>query len=255
MSIDTETRGRILLITLNRPEAMNALDADHAEALERAIVGFQEEPDLWVAIITGTGRAFSAGMDLVRSAPRTLLEAREGAVPRPNLLQRLQVDKPLIAAVNGYCMAAGFGLALLCDVRIASEKAIFRATGAGRGILAGGTQAVRLPRLVGLGRALEMLLWSRNVDAHQAERFGLVSCVVPENELLPTAWRWAEESCQLAPLAVQAAKEVAVRGIDMSLTEAFRLENEVAGRVRRTADAEEGITAFREKRPPRFQGR
>ncbi len=263
MSVMFETSERIAILTICRPLAMNALDAETLALLNKAWIDFRDNPDLWVAIITGAGgKAFCAGADIRGLAKYfsslTAIQRKAKADTEPGLggiTRNLDIWKPVIAAVNGYCLAGGLELALACDMRIASETATFGFTEVTRGIIpgAGGTQ--RLPRLIPLGKSLEMILTGDGIDAREAYRIGLVNKVVPPEQLLPEAMKLAERICRNAPLAVRAAKEAVYRGMDLPLSEGLRLEQFLAEPVCQSEDAKEGPRAFFDKRPPVFTGK
>jgi len=258
-----EQRERIAVITINRPDAMNSLDGETLDQLNKAWLDFRDDPDLWVAIVTGAGdKAFCAGGDL-KSLGRyyssmTPIQRREKAEKEPGvggITRNLDIWKPIIAAINGHCLAGGLEIALACDIRIAADNATFGLTEVSRGIIpgAGGTQ--RLPRLISTTKSLEMILTADRIDAQEALQIGMVSRVVPLKEVLNEALKTAEKICRNAPLAVRAAKEAIYRGLDMPLAEGLRLEQFLAEPVRQSEDAKEGPRAFVEKRDPNFQGR
>lgn len=263
MPVDFERRGQIALITLNRPEKLNALDSDMMFRLGEIWAEFRDDDGLRVAVITGAGeRSFCSGRDLAAGAPGSreyYLEAKERGEELPLVGSEFQPEgvwKPIIAAINGHCLAAGFALALSCDLRIASENASIGTSAVKRGLLAGGGQVQRLARYVPFGRALEMLLFSDAIDARTALEIGLVNKVVPLPDLLPTALSWAERLCENAPLALQATKEAAYRGVfDMTFEESMRLESEFYNKMLETEDVVEGARAWAEKRRPDFKGR
>ncbi len=262
MPVTFETEGRIAILTINRPLAMNALDRETLAALNNAWIDFRDNPELWVAVITGAGiKAFSSGADIKSLAhyynSTTAIQQKAKADREPGLggiTRNLEIWKPIIAAINGYCLSAGLEIALACDIRIASETATFGLTEVTRGIIpgAGGTQ--RLPRLISLGKSLEMILTGEMIDAQEAYRIGLVDKVVPPDQLLPEATNLAERICRNAPLAVQAAKEAVYRGMELPLSEGLRLEEFLGEPVRQSEDAKEGPKAFFEKRSPVFKG-
>ncbi len=252
-----EQKERVVVITLNRPEAMNAVDQETHAALIEAWTRFRGDDSAWVAILTGVGeKAFSAGADL-----KKLIPARAGGPARHNELglggitRGLEVWKPMIAAINGHCLAGGLELALACDLRLASPNATFGLTEVRWAIMpgAGGTQ--RLPRAVPLAKAMEMILMAEPISAEEAFRIGLVNKVVPLPQLMPTAMEWAQTLCERGPLAVRAAKEAAIRGLSLPLGDGLRLEAFLSGALRGTEDAIEGPKAFAEKRKPRFKAR
>ena len=263
MSILLEKRGHISIFTLNRPEVKNALDIDASCLLAQHFIAFRDDPDSWVAIITGAGtESFCAGGDLTKIgdyyASMTPLERRRPGEIEPGLggiTRNLPIWKPIIAAINGYCLAGGLEIALACDLRIAEEHAQFGLTEVKWGIIpgAGGTQ--RLPRLIGMDRALELMMTARRMPAEEALRCGLVTRLVPTGQALDAAIALAEQICENAPLAVRAAKEAALRGMDMSLDEGLRLEQFLAEPLRQSEDAREGPRAFANKEKPRFKGR
>jgi len=263
MPITYEKKGRIATITINRPEAMNAIDRETSRELIEAWTNFRDDSALWVAILTGAGeKAFSSGADLRFAAEfyknMTPFQRRQASENLPGLggiTRHIEIMKPIIAAINGYCFAGGLEMALACDFRLASENAVFGLLEVTRGIIpgAGGTQ--RLPRIIPLPKALEMILVGRRINAQEALRIGLVNEVFLLPELMPAAYRLAEELCQNAPLALQAAKEAVLRGLDMPLGEGLRLEQFLAEPVRNSIDAHEGVQAFLEKRKPEFKGR
>ena len=252
MTIRTERRGHLLVITIDRPEAMNALAPEMMFQLEDAFTELRDESELRAAVITGAGeRAFCAGADLGRMADRAVR-----ADPRRlQLFNGLQVKKPIVGAINGHCLAGGLGVALLCDVRIASENATFGCMGTARGILPGAGQTVRLPHVVGITNAMWLLLSGERIPASEALRIGLVNRVVAPGEALNAGLEWAGILASRAPLAVQATKESALRGMTLPLEEALRLEGQLGAPVAASADAQEGILAFNEKRTPHWQGR
>jgi enoyl-CoA hydratase/carnithine racemase len=258
MAIRYDKDGRIATITIDRPEAMNAMDRETSQQLAAAFQDFDRDEELLVAILTGAGdKAFSAGADLKKMyGGQDDGHVREIWDPERQwrLGQRLQVWKPIIAAINGYCLAGGLELALGCDIRIASETASFGCPEVRWGILHG-YGALRLPRTVPLSAAMELLLTGERIDAHEALRLGIVSRVVPPAELMPTARRMAERICANGPLAVRVTKELAWRGLELSLEEGLRLYAALGALVRASEDAREGPRAFAEKRQPRFKGR
>ena len=252
-----EQKDKTVLITLSRPDAMNAIDAETHAALIEAWTRFRDDGSAWVAILTGAGeKAFSAGADL-----KTLIPARTGGPGRHNdlglggITRGLEIWKPMIAAINGHCLAGGLELALACDLRLASPNATFGLTEVRWAIMpgAGGTQ--RLPRAVPLARAMEMILMAQTIDADEAFRIGLVNKVVPLPQLIPTAMEWAQTLCERGPLAVRAAKEAVIRGLSLPLADGLRLEAFLSGTLRGTEDAVEGPKAFAEKRKPQFRAR
>lgn len=255
MPVRRERIGRTFVITLDRPEAMNSIDTEMFLQLGDAWSEFEADEDLWVAVITGAGdRAFCAGRDLVKSA------ADEGEDwSRERGRTRLTPEgiwKPIIAAVNGHCLAAGLAIALACDLRVAAEHATFGTIAARRGIVAGGGQTQRLARYVPFGKAIELLLFGDRVDAAEAYRIGLVNAVVPRGEALQTALEWAERLVKNAPLAIRAMKRAAYEGgLELPLREGLRLEAKLYSEVLATEDAREGQRAFAEKREPQFRGR
>lgn len=263
MTIRFDIDGRIALLTIDRPEVHNALDFETSDALVAAWERFRDEDELWVAILTGTGeRSFCAGADLrgVADFYKNLSSAqrlrRSELVPGlGGITKNLAIDKPIIAAINGHCLAGGLEIALACDLRIASENASFGLPEVTRGIIpgAGGTQ--RLPRLVGPERALDLIMTGRRIDAQEAERIGLVSRVVAVGELREQAMQTARLIAANGPLAVRAAKAAVWRGLDMPLEEGLRVEQLLAEPVRQSEDAREGPRAFLEKREPEFKGR
>jgi E-phenylitaconyl-CoA hydratase len=263
MPVTLETTGRIAILTISRPLAMNALDGETLAALNKAWIEFRDNPELWVAIITGAGvKAFCSGADIKGLAhyysSTTAIQRKVKADGEPGfggITRNLEIWKPIIAAINGYCLAGGLEIALACDIRIASETATFGLTEVSRGIVpgAGGTQ--RLPRLIPLGKSLEMILTGESIDAQEAYRIGLVNKVVPPDQLLPEAMKLAERICRNAPLAVRAAKEAVYQGLDLPLNEGLRLEQFLAEPVRQSEDAKEGPRAFFEKRPAVFKGK
>jgi len=263
MSIRFECEGAIALLTIDRPKVHNALDFETSDALVDAWMRFRNDDALRVAILTGAGdRAFCAGADLrdvgdfyekLTSAER--LRRSEEVPGLGGITKNLVIDKPIIAAVGGYCLAGGLEVALACDLRIASENATFGLPEVTRGMIpgAGGTQ--RLPRLIGPERALDMILTGRRIDAREAERIGLVSRVVAPDALRKEALRLACSIADNGPVAVRAAKVAVWRGLDLPLEEGLRLEQLLAEPVRQSEDAREGPRAFLEKRKPEFQGR
>jgi E-phenylitaconyl-CoA hydratase len=263
VSIRFECDGAVALLTIDRPKVHNALDFETSDALVEAWLRFRDDDALRVAILTGAGeRAFCAGADLrgVGDFYKTLTSAqrlrRSEQVPGlGGITKNLEIDKPIIAAVNGYCLAGGLEIALACDLRIASENASFGLPEVTRGIIpgAGGTQ--RLPRLVGPERALDLILTGRRIDAAEAERMGLVTRVVPPADLQQEALAVANAIAQNGPLAVRAAKAAVWRGLDAPLEEGLRLEQLLAEPVRQSEDAQEGPRAFLEKRRPDFKGK
>lgn len=254
-----EQQDRIVTITINRPEAMNAIDPETHEALIAAWTRFRDDDSAWVAILTGAGdQAFSAGADLKKFVPAEF-GGRGGAAHNTfglgGITRGLEIWKPMIAAINGFCLAGGLEQALACDLRIAAPHARFGLTEVRWAIMpgAGGTQ--RLPRAVPLAKAMEMILTAEHVTAEEALGLGLVNKVVPLPELMPAARALAGRLCERGPLALRAAKEAVIRGLSLPLADGLRLEAFLSGMLRRTEDAIEGPKAFAEKRPPAFKAR
>lgn len=258
MSLIFEIQDRVAEITINRPEVMNAMDPDTYRELSEAWIRVRDDPDIWAAIITGAGdKSFTAGADL-----RTMGRG-SGAGPSQfwqtqsqQLLNRgLEVWKPIVAAINGYCLGGGMTLLLATDIRIAAEHATFALAEVKRAILPanGGTQ--RTLRQLPYPVAMELLLTGDPIDAATAARIGLINHVVPQDKLLDSARETAAKICRNGPLAVRAIKELAVRSQYMHLEDGLRLEAAVSRVLLSTDDAKEGPRAFVEKRPPVYTGR
>ena len=260
--ISYELKGHTAYITIRRPQAMNALGPEQQAEIIAVWETFRDDAEAWVAIITGEGdRAFCAGADLKTYTPvlgeRDIYDLRQDA-DRPGfggITRGLNIWKPIIAAVNGYALAGGLELALACDIRVASENAIFGCSEVQRGFhhCDGGT--VRLPLIVGLGNALRMQLTGEHIGADEALRIGLVSEVVPLDELMPAAERYAGAIAANGPLGVRSAKESMIRSLGRALEDALRFENILFSTLTRTEDFAEGPRAFAEKRPPVWKGR
>jgi enoyl-CoA hydratase/carnithine racemase len=263
MSVRTDTRGQVLIVTLDRPEARNALSTEMRETLIDVWQAFRENNDLRVAILTGVGdKSFCAGADLKEVGDyyrsMTPIERRENGEQSPGLgaiTRNFDPRKPIIAAINGPCLAGGLELALACDIRIAAKHAVFGLPEVRRGILpgAGGTQ--RLPRAIPQGVALEMILTGAPIDAEAALRWGLVSRVVAPENLLDEALAIAELIAANGPLAVRAARDAVYQGLALPLEQALRLEQFHAEPLRQSEDAKEGVQAFVEKRAAKFIGK
>ena len=263
MTLRTRRDGAILVVTIDRPEARNAIDRATHQALCETWRSFAADPELRVAVLTGAGdKAFSAGADLKEIgawyASMTPIERRERSEREPGLgglTRNLDAGKPVIAAIGGHCLAGGLELALACDLRVAAEHATFGLPEVKRGIIPGARGTQRLPRAVPPAVALEMLLTGDPIDAATALRVGLVNRVVPSGQLLDEAMALARRVAACAPLAVAAARAAALRGLHLPLADGLRLEQFYAEPLRQTEDAREGIAAFVDKRPARFEGK
>jgi enoyl-CoA hydratase/carnithine racemase len=250
-----ERDGRILTVTMDRPKLLNALHPAANVELGNVFDEFAADPDLWVAIITGSGRGFCAGNDLKFQAAGS----RGVEVPVRGfggLTSRYDNSKPVIAAVNGVAMGGGFEIALACDLIIASESARFGLPEprVGLAALAGGMH--RLPRQIGLKHAMGMMLTGRQVPAAEGRELGFVNEVVPADDLMPTARRWAEQICECAPLSVRASKQSALEGLRYgSIEEAMAAKYDAVHDMLKSEDFVEGPRAFAEKRKPNWKGR
>ncbi|MEX0785188.1 MAG: enoyl-CoA hydratase-related protein [Dehalococcoidia bacterium] len=256
--ITYEKDGRLALITINRPDVLNCIDPLTSHELHTAFTDFKDDDGLWVAILTGAGeKAFSTGNDLVAMA-KMMAGQGGGDVPRAafgGITREYECWKPIIAAINGYCLAGGMEIAASCDIRVAAEHAQFGVPEVTRAIIPGASGTQRLPRMLPKGIALEMLMTGARFDAEWALRYGLVNYVVPADQVMAKARELAETICQNGPLAVRAAKESALRGLELPLSEGLKQENEFSRRVMSSEDAREGPRAFAEKRKPEYKGR
>ena len=254
--VEYTKEGKIAIFTINRPEALGALNVEGMRQLNNAFIDFRDDDELLVGIITGTGdKAFSAGVDIKDYLP-FVKRTTDKPWKRPaGIMRELDIWKPLIAACNGLTYGGGLELALACDMVIASENATFALPEVTVGLCPGGGGTQRLPRVIPRRIAAEMLFTGKPIDAQEAYRIGLVNKVVPRDKLMTEAKKLAETICQAAPLAVRTAKEAMMRGLDMSLAEGLRLEDDFQRYIMSTKDFEEGITAFREKRKPKFKGK
>ena len=254
--VDVTTKGRITIVTLNRPEVMNALHKPAHFELHEVFNAFAGDPEQWIAIVTGAGdRAFCAGNDLKWQAAGG--ERGWNSSGFAGLTTRFHCDKPIIAAVNGVAMGGGFETALACDLIVASQNATFALPEprVGLAALAGGLH--RLPRQIGLKRAMGLILTGRHITASEGYDLGFINEVVPQGEALKAAERWADLICQNSPMSIRASKQAVMEGLNVSLPEAIAEQREYAAvqAMMASADFIEGPKAFAEKRPPRWQGK
>ncbi|MEY9598364.1 enoyl-CoA hydratase/carnithine racemase [Bradyrhizobium japonicum] len=254
MSIDIERNGAVALVTINRPDAMNALDVEHDRALAEVWKEFEADANLLVAVLTGAGgRAFCSGGDLKTYMPwrrERALHGTESTISFGGMTLAREITKPVIAAIH--CIAGGLELAMACDIRVCTPDSRFGLAEVRWGVLPGGGGTQRLPRLVPVGCALEMILTGEPIDAQRAERIGLVNRVVAADALLDIAFAMAKRIAANGPLAVKAAKRAVQHGLDGSLEEGLVLEGALQKQLLQTGDAEEGLRAFAERRPPVF---
>jgi len=252
--ITVERHDRVFVLTMNRPNVMNALHPPAQNEMADAWDRFAADDDLWVGVVTGAGnRAFSAGNDLK-------FQASGGGVSMPatgfgGLTSRLDCFKPILAAVGGVALGGGFEIALACDIIVASENAKFGLPEPRVGLAALGGGMQRLPRQIGLKNAMAMMMTARAVDAAEAYRLGIVQEVTPPDKLMERTLAWADEILQCAPLSVRATKEVAMRSLDHPLEEALSMRFEGIHAMIRSEDFTEGPRAFAEKRKPRWRAR
>jgi (E)-benzylidenesuccinyl-CoA hydratase len=251
-------QGRIAYITINRPSEMNAINDDVIRGLCNAWIAVHDDPDVWIAIVTGAGdKSFSAGADLKNMSLRNDAAAIGSEFPpRPvqTPMRGLEVWKPIIAAINGYCFGGGLELALACDIRIAASHAVFGLPEVTRGIIPGGGGTQRLPRMMPFTIALEYLMTGERLTAEEALKYNLVTRIVPAEELMSAAEALAAKINQNGPVAVRIVKEAAYKGIGMPLADGLRLEESLLQKVLNTKDAKEGPRAFVEKRRPVYKG-
>jgi E-phenylitaconyl-CoA hydratase len=257
MAIHFEREGDVALITIDRPERLNAMDAEHYRLLSEAWIQVRDDRAIRAAVITGAGeKAFSTGADLKDFIPAP--EGLEGfwETQRDQLLNRgLEVWKPIVAAVEGYCLGGGMTLLLGTDLRVAGAGASFGLSEVARGVIPGNGGSQRILRQLPHAIGMELLLTGDRIDAVAAERWGLVNRVVGDGEALATAMALAHRVAANAPLAVQAAKELALRSYELPLPTGLRFEQTVLRLLQFSEDAQEGPAAFAERRPPRFTGR
>jgi enoyl-CoA hydratase/carnithine racemase len=252
MKVIFERHGAVAHVTINRPERLNACDFETYARLAEIWQEFRDDPALLVGILTGSGeRAFCAGSDI-----KSNYVEHPGEEPHNLLFPVLRdLDKPIIAAINGHANGGGLEQALACDIRVAAEHAEFGLGEVRLGWLPGGGGTQRLPRLIPIGRALEMLYTGNRIGAAEALRLGLVDHVVPMSQLAARCEAIAAEICKSAPLAVRRIKRVALRGLDLPLADGLELEREHYEWLQTTADAKEGARAFAEKRTPNWRGK
>lgn len=257
MPVELEVDEGVATVTINRPERLNAMDGETYQALSESWIRIRDDRAIRAAVVTGAGtRSFSAGADLKSFIPAAGDLSEFWNTQKGQLLNRgLEVHKPVVAAVNGYCLGGGMTLLLATDVRVAAPHATFGLSEVKRGLLPanGGTQRVleQLPYPI----AMEMLLLGEPIDAAKAERWGLINAVVPSSELMDAALDYARRLAALPPLAVQASKELALRARDMDRAAGLRLEQTMLRMLQFTEDSKEGVSAFSERRPANFQGR
>ena len=256
-----EVDGHILTVTINRPEVMNAVHPMVSQEMANIFDVFTVDPELWIGIVTGAGdRAFSAGNDLKYHAE---LRAKSGARPASppsgfgGLSNRHDLDKPLIAAVNGVAMGGGFEIALACDIIIASDKARFALPEPRVGLSAGAGGMQRLARQIPLKKAMGMMLTGRHVPAAEAYELGFVTAVVPHAELMKEARRWADMILECSPMSIRATKQAVTRSLDVPVLEAGMKNMRYPAYVAlvNSEDTIEGPKAFAEKRKPNWKGR
>ena len=256
-TLKIEIEDRIALVTLNQPEVLNALNQAALEDLEAVFLERLAQDDVGAVILTGAGeKAFVAGADIKELAALDPLEARAKSRQGHRLLERIEgFSKPVIAAINGFCLGGGCELALACHIRIAAESAQIGLPEVKLGLMPGYGGTQRLPRLVGKGKAMEMILSGERIGAQEAHRVGLVNGVVSREDLIPRCRELVAGILANGPLAVRYCIEAVNSGLDMPLQEATRLEASLFGLCCATEDMTEGTQAFIDKRKPQFKGR
>jgi len=258
----------VVRITIDRPEARNAMDMEHFAQLRGSWERFADDDEAWVAVVTGVGEDFCVGADLKTYIPEiTRLQSRmqsEGITEIDGyrlddgvkaVLRNVRLYKPIVAAVNGTCVAGGMEMLGGCDIRVAADTATFGVLEPKRGLFAGGGTTVRLPRQIPFPAAMEFLLCADRISAERALAMGLLNEIVPRNELRAKAEEYAHRITANSPFAVRKTKESVLRGLATTMQEAYRIESAIAGEVFASEDAKEGPRAFAEKRPPRWVGR
>ena len=252
-----ERKEGIAYVTLNRPEVLNARNRRMREDLIHAVTAIRADPEVRVVILTGAGeRSFSAGRDLKEAAQEKVgvVAARQAKMEISDTEMIARLNKPVIAAINGFALGGGCELALACDIRVAVEGAKVGLPEVSRGMIPGSGGTQRLSRVVGLGKALELILTGSVIDAEEACRIGLVNKVVPRDGLMAAAEEYARAIAAKAPVAVVFAKEAVREGYEMSLDDGLRLETDLSALLRTTEDIKEGARAFVEKRAPQWRG-
>src|SRR5215210_596536 len=251
-----ERRGRVAIVTINRPEKRNALNIKTREEGARLLEELREDDSVGVVVFTGAGdKAFIAGADIAEFAGRTSLTQRDVMLGRSLFTAVDSFPKPVIAMINGYCLGGGCELALACDLRIASETASFGQPEINLGIIPGGGGTQRLTRLVGEGKAMELILTGDIIDAQTAHAIGLVNTVVPADQLEAKTMEIANRMAEKSPIALSLAKEAVKLASRSNLDEGLRREVDLFALCFSTEDKNEGVSAFLEKRKPDFKGK
>jgi enoyl-CoA hydratase/carnithine racemase len=247
----------IATITLNRPEALNAFSREVVAEILQTLEDIRNDENVRVVVLTGAGeKAFSAGADIKSMSGMTVLKARELSLMGEKLCLALEnLEKPVIAALNGYALGGGLEVAMSCDLRVASENARMGQTEINIGLIPGWGGTQRLTRLIGRTKAKELVFTGRMIDAKTAEQLGIINMVVPPDKFKETVRQFALELASKAPIAVRVAKALINKGADISLDSALALEREGFGVVASTDDLKEGVSAFTEKRKPVFKGK
>jgi enoyl-CoA hydratase len=247
----------IATIILNRPEAMNAFSEDVVSEILIAVEDLRNDDAIRVVVLTGAGeKAFSAGADIKTMIGMTALKARQLSLMGEKLCLAFEnLEKPVIAALNGYALGGGLEVAMSCDLRIASESARMGQTEVNIGLIPGWGGTQRLTRLIGITKAKELVYTGKMIDAKTAEQIGMINMVVPKDKLRETVRQFAMELVSKAPVAIKVAKALINKGSDMSLDSALELEREGFGVVGSSEDLKEGVAAFIEKRRPAFKGK
>jgi enoyl-CoA hydratase len=251
-----EKKGAIAYVTVNRPKVLNALNTPTWKDLRTAFEDARDDAAVRGVILTGTGKAFIAGADISELAHLTAFDAEQSSRFGQGVLDLIEdLGKPVIAAVNGFALGGGCETAMACTIRIAVDSAKFGQPEVRLGLVPGGGGTQRLPRLVGKGRALQLILSGEMIDAQEAYRIGLVNEIVPAADLITRAEAILKKIASNAPIAVKFALEAANKGLDASQGEGLLLEASYFGLCAATEDKKEGTTAFLEKRVPQFRGR
>lgn len=252
-NILTETHGPVGLITLNRPKALNALCAALIDELGRALDGFEQDDDIGAIVLTGSEKAFAAGADIKEMAGKSFMDVYLQDFITKGWEHITTIRKPVIAAVSGYALGGGCEVAMMCDFILASESAKFGQPEITIGTIPGSGGTQRLTRFVGKSKAMEMCLTGRIMDAEEAERAGLVSRILPQDQLLEEAIKTATQIAELSRPTVLMAKEAVNKAYETTLTEGVRFERRLFHATFATDDQKEGMAAFAEKRTPKWK--